>query len=263
MLTLLGALLGFFSSSFPEVLKFFNQKRDRAHELAIMDRQIELSKSGQVSRLEEVRLQAASAEQVALYQHARRSNIKQTSLWVDALSSSVRPVITYAFFGLYGIIKVSQTRVSQLSSKGLTLIKQFEGFRPEAYLCSAGCQTIGYGHIIKEGEVFSQPLKESQAEALLLQDVEVTAKAIYRLITIPLTQGQFDALVSFTFNCGAGALQRSTLRACVNRQEHMQVPAELLKWSRVKGGLSNGLMRRRMAEALLYVIPISKTFDAS
>ena len=113
MLTLLGALLGFFSSSFPEVLKFFNQKRDRAHELAIMDKQIELSKSGQSSRLEEVRLQAESAEQVALYHHAKRSNIKQaslgqTSLWVDALAASVRPVITYAFFGLYGVIKVSQ-----------------------------------------------------------------------------------------------------------------------------------------------------------
>ena len=104
MLTLLGALLGFFSSSFPTLLKFFNQKQDRAHELAIMDRQIELSKSGQASRLEEVRLQAESAEQVALYQHAQHSNTK----WVDALSSSVRPVITYAFFGLYGVIKVSQ-----------------------------------------------------------------------------------------------------------------------------------------------------------
>ena len=113
MLTLLGALLGFFSSSFPEVLKFFNHKRDRAHELAVMDRQIDLAKSGQTSRLEEVRLQAESAEQVALYQHAQRSNGKQaslgqTSLWVDALAASVRPVITYAFFGLYGVIKVSQ-----------------------------------------------------------------------------------------------------------------------------------------------------------
>ena len=108
MLTLLGALLGFFSSSFPTLLKFFNQKQDRAHELAIMDRQIELAKSGQTSRLEEVRLQAESAEQVALYQHAQHSHVKQTSLWVDALAASVRPVITYAFFGLYGVIKVSQ-----------------------------------------------------------------------------------------------------------------------------------------------------------
>ena len=83
-----------------------------------MDKQIELSKSGQISRLEEVRLQAEAAEQVALYQHAQHSHVKQaslgqtslpqTGLWVDALAASVRPVITYAFFALYGVIKVSQ-----------------------------------------------------------------------------------------------------------------------------------------------------------
>ena len=143
--------------------------------------------------------------------------------------------------------------ISHLSSRGLNLIKQFEGLRPVSYVCPAGLHTIGYGHVIKEGESISQPLRESQAEILLLQDIEVAAKAVQRLIKVPLTQGQFDALVSFAFNCGAGALQRSTLRACVNRQEHMQVPAELLRWSRVKGALSNGLMRRRMAEALLYL----------
>ena len=141
----------------------------------------------------------------------------------------------------------------QISSVGLNLIKQFEGFKATGYQCPGGFNTIGYGHVIKVGEKFPQPLSEAEAEILLLQDVAVAAKAVYRLINVPLTQGQFDALVSFTFNCGAGALQRSTLRACVNRQEHMQVPAELLKWSRVKGALSNGLMRRRMAEALLYV----------
>ena len=113
--------------------------------------------------------------------------------------------------------------------------------------------TIGYGHVIKVGESIPQPLSESEAETLLLQDIAVAVKAVQRLIKVLLTQGQFDALVSFTFNCGAGALQRSTLRACVNRQEHMQVPTELLRWSRVKGALSNGLMRRRMAEALLYL----------
>ena len=143
--------------------------------------------------------------------------------------------------------------ISHLSSRGLNLIKQFEGLRPAVYVCPAGLRTIGYGHVIRAGEVFSQPLSEPEAEALLLQDIEVAAKAVYRLIKVPLTQGQFDALVSFTFNCGTGALQRSTLRACVNREEHWQVPAELLRWSRVKGALSNGLMRRRMAEALLYV----------
>ena len=140
MLTLLGALLGFFSSSFPEVLKFFNQKRDRAHELAVMDKQIELSKSGQTSRLEEVRLQAESAEQVALYQHAQHSNIK----WVDALAASVRPIITYAFFGLYGVIKVSQWLIL---TKTLPSAQSFVFlWSPEDEALFAAVMSFWFGH---------------------------------------------------------------------------------------------------------------------
>ena len=141
----------------------------------------------------------------------------------------------------------------QLSSRGLNLIKQFESFSSVGYVCPGGIHTIGYGHVIKKGETFPQPLSESEAETLLLQDVMGATHAVGRLIKVPLTQGQFDALVSFTFNCGAGALQRSTLRACVNRQEHWQVPTELLKWTHSCGKSLPGLMRRRMAEALLYV----------
>ena len=107
MLTLFGALLGFFSSSFPDVLKFLNQKRDRLHELALMDKQIEMAQSGQSSHLEEIRLQTEAQEQVALYAYARPSRVK----WVEALSSSVRPVITYGFFFLYAGVKVAQWHV--------------------------------------------------------------------------------------------------------------------------------------------------------
>lgn len=145
--------------------------------------------------------------------------------------------------------KQSSTHISPI---GLSLIKSFEGFYPKAYLCPAGLQTIGYGHVIRPGEVFAQPLSETQAETLLRQDVFFAEAAVDRLIKVPLTQGQFDALASFTFNCGAGSLQRSTLRACINRQEHERVPEELLKWTRVGGKIVSGLLRRRMAEAALY-----------
>ena len=73
-----------------------------------------------------------------------------------------------------------------------------------------------------------------------------------RLISVPLTGGQFDALVSFTFNLGAGALQRSTLRRKVNRGEHQAVPAELMKWVWAAGKRLPGLVRRRKSEALVY-----------
>jgi lysozyme len=72
----------------------------------------------------------------------------------------------------------------------------------------------------------------TQAEATepLRKDVRIAERAVLRLISVPLTDGQFDALVSFTFNLGAGVLQRSTLRRKVNRGEHESVPAELMKW---------------------------------
>lgn len=87
---------------------------------------------------------------------------------------------------------------------------------------------------------------------LLAQDVIVAELAVLRLIRVPLTSGQFDALVSFTFNLGAGALQRSTLRRKVNREEHADVPAELMKWVWAGGRKLNGLVKRRKAEAEMY-----------
>ncbi|MEK6747513.1 MAG: lysozyme [Pseudomonadota bacterium] len=80
----------------------------------------------------------------------------------------------------------------------------------------------------------------------------VTERAVLRLINVSLTDGQFDALVSFTFNLGAGALQRSILRRKVNRKEHADVPAELMKWVWAGGRKQKGLVRRRKAEAEAY-----------
>ncbi len=87
---------------------------------------------------------------------------------------------------------------------------------------------------------------------MLRRDVQVAERAVLRLIDVPLTDGQYDALVSFTFNLGAGALQRSTLRRKVNREEHADVPAQLMRWVVAGGKRLRGLARRREAEASLY-----------
>lgn len=79
-----------------------------------------------------------------------------------------------------------------------------------------------------------------------------------RLIAVPLTDGQFDGLVSFTFNLGAGALQRSTMRRKLNRGEQDGIPAELMKWVWAGGQKLTGLVRRRKAEGLAYVEPLGK-----
>ena len=142
-----------------------------------------------------------------------------------------------------------------ITQHGLNLIKQFEGFSSNIYLDAAGLPTIGYGHLLRAGEaeIFRHGISHEAAVALLIKDVLCSEQAVLRLITVPLSNGQFDALVSFTFNLGGGALQRSTLRRKVNREEHADAPAEFMKWVWGGGRRLKGLIRRRSAEAQLYV----------
>lgn len=141
-----------------------------------------------------------------------------------------------------------------LSDTGLALIRRFEGFSPTVYLCPAGVATIGYGHVVRADEQarFARGISEPMAVTLLRQDAACAEAAVARLIAVPLTQGQFDALVSFTFNLGAAALQRSTLRQRVNREDHAGAREEFAKWVWAGGRRLTGLVARRAAEALRY-----------
>jgi hypothetical protein len=104
VLTLLGSLLGFITSAFPQLLGLIRDWQDRRHELAILDRQMEMQKLGHTQRLEEIAVAADIAESQALYRHdAQASGVR----WVDGLRSSVRPTITYAFFLLFAAVKGS------------------------------------------------------------------------------------------------------------------------------------------------------------
>lgn len=141
-----------------------------------------------------------------------------------------------------------------VTEAGLNLIKRFEGFSPTIYICPAGYPTIGYGHVVlvHEQDQFAAGITQSEATELLRKDVRIAERAVLRLISVPLTDGQFDALVSFTFNLGAGALQRSTLRRKINRGEHESLPSEFMRWTWSAGVQLSGLIFRRKAECLLY-----------
>jgi hypothetical protein len=104
MLAIIGSLAGFFSSFIPEIFHFLKDKKDKEHELKLINLQIEALKIGNTTRLEEVRIQANTEESKYLYYHA---SVSSKIKWVDALSSSVRPVITYTFFLLYAILKIT------------------------------------------------------------------------------------------------------------------------------------------------------------
>lgn len=139
-----------------------------------------------------------------------------------------------------------------ISQKGFDLIKHFEGFSATVYHCPAGYPTIGYGHLVKDYELFDGPISNRIAERLLRHDTRSAEKAVSRLIRVQLTQGQYDALISFTYNLGSGALQRSTLRRVINRGHHHEVPNQLKRWIWAGGRKLKGLIRRRDAEAILY-----------
>ena len=141
-----------------------------------------------------------------------------------------------------------------ITQEGMTLIERFESFQKQIYICPAGYPTIGYGHVVKpqERDRFTAGISEQDAQAILQVDVGIAERAVLRMISVPLTDGQFDALVSFTFNLGAGALQRSALRRKVNREDHAEAPAEFMKWVWAGGRKLKGLAKRRAAEAMLY-----------
>lgn len=141
-------------------------------------------------------------------------------------------------------------KVMQISKAGLDLIKQFEGLYLKAYRCPAGVPTIGYGHTA--GVAMGQTITQQQADDYLRRDVRQFERAVARLVTVPLTQGQFDALVSFAFNLGEGALAQSTLLRMLNAGDYAGAAAQFDRWNKAGGRVLPGLVRRRAAERALF-----------
>lgn len=144
----------------------------------------------------------------------------------------------------------------QTSEKGIALIKQFEGCKLTAYQDSVGVWTIGYGWTqpvdgkpIRAG----MTIKQETAERLLKTGLVSYENDVSRLVKVNLTQGQFDALVSFTYNLGARPLSTSTLLRKLNSGDYAGAADEFLRWNKAGGKVLNGLTRRREAERALFL----------
>lgn len=144
----------------------------------------------------------------------------------------------------------------QTSEKGIALIKQFEGCKLTAYQDSVGVWTIGYGWTqpvdgkpIRAGMTINQ----ETAERLLKTGLVSYESDVSRLVKVGLTQGQFDALVSFTYNLGARSLSTSTLLRKLNAGDYAGAADEFLRWNKAGGKVLNGLTRRREAESDLFL----------
>jgi lysozyme len=140
----------------------------------------------------------------------------------------------------------------KFSTAGLELLKRAEGFRNRVYLDVAGVPTIGYGHRLLNPESCARGVEEAQAAAILACDVREAEEAVQRLVKVPLTQGQFDALVDFCFNLGAGKLATSTLLKILNRGRYDDAVEQLLRWDHAGSEENAGLKARREAEKELW-----------
>ena len=169
-------------------------------------------------------------------------------------------MIIYAqLIRLYNVIKncITQQRhqekpkIMKTSGEGIALIKKFEGCELNAYQCSADVWTIGYGHTrgVSEGDTCTK----DDAEKILIDDLVEFEGYVNDLVDTELTQNQFDALVAWTFNLGPTNLKSSTLLTRLNSGDLDDVPHQIKRWNKAGGKVLDGLVRRREAEALLWL----------
>ena len=137
------------------------------------------------------------------------------------------------------------------SAEGLSLIKKFEGCELEAYQCSAGVWTIGYGHT--KGVEAGDEISKEQAEEMLVEELHEYESYVNDFVTAPLSQNQYDALVSWVYNLGPANLKASTMLKVLNAGEYEEVPAQMKRWNKAGGKVLEGLIRRREAESLLFL----------
>ena len=156
----------------------------------------------------------------------------------------------------------------KVSDKAIKMIKHHEGVRQKPYRCPAKLWTVGVGHVLyprqgalKIEERDAYPLEErdnrtfsmEEVDGILREDLNRFERGVERYCPVKLTQGQFDALVSFSFNVGLGTLQRSTLRQKVLRGDIEGAADEFLKYTKAGGKVLKGLVTRRNDERALFL----------
>jgi lysozyme len=148
-------------------------------------------------------------------------------------------------------------KITRVSEQGLKLIKKYEGFKSKPYLCPSSVPTIGFGSTYYEDghkvKLSDPSITEEEATTLLMALLVSYEKAVDSYCVDNINQSQFDALVSFAYNCGVGNLKSSTLLKKVNANPNdLSIADEFKKWNRSGGRILNGLIKRREEEAKLY-----------
>jgi lysozyme len=148
-------------------------------------------------------------------------------------------------------------KITKIGTKGLELIKSFEGLKLKPYLCPAKVPTVGYGSTFYENgkkvKITDPSITEQRASELLLDSLKGFERYVDSYCRDDINQNQFDALVSFCYNLGPANLKSSTLlkKANVNPNDPT-IAQEFLRWNKAGGRALKGLTKRRQAESDLY-----------
>jgi lysozyme len=147
-----------------------------------------------------------------------------------------------------------------MKTKNTDIIIQFEGFESKPYVCSGGVDTIGFGSTrYADGtkvKLSDKAITKDEAMELLMATLGTYEDAIHKNVIAPINQNQFDALVSFVYNVGAGNFAKSTLLKKLNKADYQGASDEFLRWNKAGGKVLNGLTRRRDAERALFLTPL-------
>jgi lysozyme len=145
----------------------------------------------------------------------------------------------------------------KLSDAGLDFLTKCEGYSGKVYKDSAGKDTVGYGHLLtaqdKKRGTYTEGIDEEQARDLLAADVGLATRAVDRYVRVELEQHQADVIICWCYNLGSGALRSSTLLKKINAGDFEAVPNELRKWVNSGGRRTAGLVKRREAEAQIWM----------
>ncbi len=183
-------------------------------------------------------------------QEVKAIDYKLDDLAREILSLPPKPQNALPYVGWLGANKPTPEPIG-ISQAGIDLIKRWEGFRSNAYLCPGNVWTIGYGHTknVYQGMCISK----AQAEELLKEDLKHFEASVRQFVTVKLNQAQFDALVSFTFNVGVYAFKKSTLLRLVNQGDFLGAAKQFGRWVNANGKKLPGLVSRREEEKKLFL----------
>ncbi len=206
-----------------------------------MERVLEIFPDGSIYEMEgEVAVKAIATEgQVKLLSKALQFTLAKT--FAIAPSDRVPPQV----------MEIAARGGMTINQDGVNLIKSFEGLYLDAYLDPVGVWTIGYGHT--EGVYEGMTITEAEAEELLRKDLAEFEAAVSEAVQVSLNDNQFSALVSFTFNLGAGSLFESTLLKLLNQGDFQGAADQFPRWNKAGGQELPGLTRRRKAERALFL----------